>query len=54
MNNMKKTKQTNHEFDLFRFNNMSIINGIKGINIGIKGGQAWLQVGLCQRLLHHG
>ena len=32
---MKKTKKTNHEFDLYRFNNMSIINGINGINIGI-------------------
>jgi len=30
-----KNKKTNHKFDLYRFNNMSILNNIKGINIGI-------------------
>ena len=32
---MKKVKKNVHKFDLYRFNNMSILNGIKGINIGI-------------------
>lgn len=30
-----KVKKTNHRFELYRFNNMSIQHGIKGINIGI-------------------
>jgi len=32
---MKKVKKNNHNYELYRFNNMSILNGIKGINIGI-------------------
>ena len=30
-----KIKKTKHKFDLYRFNNMSIKNAIKGINTGI-------------------